>query len=261
MKLLLLGDVVGGKGCDFVRRHLPSLKKMYGVDLTIANGENSADGNGITPKSAADLFEAGVDVITTGNHAFRRRECYAEFDSNPYLLRPANYPDAAPGRGLCLVDFGYITVAVLNISGVVFLDNLDCPFLTADRLIAEAKAAGAGLIVCDFHAEATSEKRALGFYLDGRLTVLCGTHTHVQTADIQVLPGGTGYMTDLGMTGPVQSVLGVKAELAIAKQKDKLPVRFDYADSDYMLCGALFEVDHKTRQVTDCRAIHIGEEN
>ena len=257
MNILAIGDVVGSIGCKFLRAHLPQLKKVKGVDLVIANGENSADGNGITPTSARFLFDSGVDVITAGNHTFRRREVYEELDTSPFLLRPGNYPDSAPGRGWCLLDRGAYRVAVLNLQGVVYMENLRCPFEEADRMVREAKEAGAEAVFVDFHAEATSEKKAMGFYLDGRVTALFGTHTHVQTADNEILPGGTGYITDLGMTGPKLSVLGVEPELAIRKMKEKLPVRFEYAEGPVFLNACLFTADLSTGKTLETERLVI----
>jgi len=214
--------------------------------MVIANGENASDGNGLLPTSAEHIFSSGVDIITGGNHTFRRHELYSMLDENEYIIRPANYPSSANGRGIGYIDLGYATVAVINILGVVYLESLACPFNTADALIGEAREHGSKVIIVDFHAEATSEKRALGFYLDGKISALFGTHTHVPTADAQILPNGTGYITDLGMTGPIQSVLGVAPELAISKLKDKLPVRFKNAESKCSLNGCIFEVDHKS---------------
>ena len=195
MNILCIGDVVGSVGCQFLRQRLPSLKKLKSVDLVIANGENSADGNGLTPASAGYLFHSGVDVITTGNHAFRRKESYALYEEHPYVLRPANFPEGTtPGRGSCLVDLGRLQVQVINLMGTVYLESLDCPFRTADRILAEPHRPK--ITVVDFHAEATGEKRSMGFYLDGRVSSLFGTHTHVQTADETILPRGTGYLTD-----------------------------------------------------------------
>lgn len=244
MNILVIGDVVASGGCAHLRSRLPAFKRMKCVDLVIANGENSADGNGITPDSMNALFDAGVNVITTGNHAFRRREVYDSLESEPYLLRPANYPAGAPGRGWCMYDMGAVQVCVANVMGTVYMDSLDCPFRTADRILRETPQAK--IHIFDFHAEATAEKRAMGFYLDGRASIVFGTHTHVQTADACVLPQGTGYITDVGMTGPVQSVLGVKPELAIEKMKQKLPVRFANAGGEQMMNCALFAVDPKT---------------
>ena len=190
MNILMIGDVVGSGGCQFLRSKLPAFKRLKSVDLVVCNGENSADGNGITPSSAGYLFDSGVDVITTGNHAFRRREVYDLFESEPFLLRPANFPSSAPGKGFCVVDKGRVQICVANIMGTVYLESLACPFETADRILNSTPEAR--ISVVDFHAEATGEKRALGYYLDGRASVTVGTHTHVQTADCCVLPGGSG---------------------------------------------------------------------
>lgn len=254
MNILSIGDVVGSAGCELLRRQLPALKKLYNVDICIVNGENSADGNGITPGSAMHLLTSGADVITTGNHVFRRKEIYGFFDENPQVLRPANFPDSCPGHGLFTVDTGRALVCVLNLQGCTFMDSLADPFAAADALLKEA---GDAIVVVDFHAEATSEKRALGYYLDGRVAALWGTHTHVQTADEQLLPRGTGYITDLGMTGPAVSVLGVAPERAIRRFTTHMPVRFETAQGPCSLSGALFEIDAKTRLATSVKRIHV----
>ena len=260
MNILMLGDIVGDKGCTYVRSHLPALKKLYNISFVVANGENSADGNGISNHSLNELYDAGVDVVTTGNHCLRRHDSFDLFDQSPYLLRPANLTSAAPGRGMCVVDFGPTSVAVINLLGTVFMDSLESPFETADRMIDEAKEAGAKIIIVDFHAEATSEKRAMGLYLDGRISALAGTHTHVQTNDLHIQENGTGYITDLGMTGPHNSVIGVKYELALRRIKDKLPARFDNAsDQRYFLNGAVFTVDDKTGRATECFFANITD--
>lgn len=243
MNILAIGDVVGSVGCRFLRQHLPALKKLKQIDLVIANGENSADGNGLTPVSARFLLDSGVDVITAGNHSFRRKESYAFYDDCETLLRPANYPAAAPGRGVCVVDMGRVQVAVINLMGVVYMENMDSPFDTADRILSQDLPK---IRLVDFHAEATGEKRSLAYYLDGRVSAVFGTHTHVQTADECVLPNGTGYLSDLGMTGPIHSVLGVKPEIVIEKMRTKMPVRFDLADGDCKMDCALFQIDEKT---------------
>jgi len=244
MNILCIGDVVGSQSCAFLRERLPSFKKLKGVDLVVANCENSADGNGTTPASAEYLFQSGVDILTGGNHTFRRREFYDLLEESPSILRPANLPDSAPGRGYFLCDMGRVQVAVLNLMGTVFMESLRCPFETADAIlkgITETK-----IILVDFHAEATAEKKALGYYLDGRISALFGTHTHVQTSDEMILPKGTGYITDVGMTGPIFSALGVKPELAIAKMKGKLPVRFELAQGENMMNCVLFQIDDRT---------------
>ena len=258
MKILAIGDVIGKIGCTFLREKLPQLKKIRQIDVVIANGENSSDGNGITPASAEYLFTSGVDVITTGNHAFRRKESYDLYDNCEYLIRPANFPNGTtPGKGMTILDMGKIQVAVINLMGTAYLEPLDCPFKEADRLIAQAKEANAKIIIVDFHAEATGEKRAMGYYLDGRVSAMFGTHTHVQTCDATILPQGSGYITDVGMTGPIDSVLGVKPEIIIKKFTEKLPQRFEIATGDCKLNCVLMEIDDKTGKTVNIEAIEI----
>ncbi len=250
MNIFLIGDVCGSAGCSFLRTALPSFKKNNNINLVIANGENSADGNGITPHSANHLFESGVDVITGGNHSLRRKEVFPFLDENPFILRPHNLKGDF-GKGYTTIDMGKSIVAVLNISGTVYFDEsvTENPFKTADMLLEKAKADGAKIIVVDFHAEATSEKRALGLYLDGKASVVFGTHTHVQTADEQILKGGTAYITDIGMTGPEDSVLGVKSSIIIDRFKDNKTDKFVLADTPCYLCGLVVSVDEKTGKV------------
>ncbi len=257
MNILAIGDVVGAGGCAFLRAHLPALKKINGIDVCIVNGENSAPGNGITPTSAQELFTSGADVITTGNHVYRRREAYDYLDATEFLTRPANYHPDCPGRGYQIIDKGRVRVAVMNLLGVVFLEPLENPFDCVDRLLQLEEIRDCRIKIVDFHAEATAEKRALGFYLDGRISALFGTHTHVQTADEQILPQGTGYITDLGMTGEIQSVLGVRPPLAIEKMRRGMPVRFENGEGPCMMCGCIFEVDDRTGKTTQVRRISI----
>lgn len=256
MRILCIGDVVGGVGCEFLRSNLPSLKRIKAIDLVICNGENSSDGNGITPSSAEYLFSSGVDVITLGNHAFRRKEFFDTLDREPYIIRPANFPEGTtPGAGMCCVDMGRIQVTVINLMGTSYMDNgLDCPFKKADELLSKNENK---IVIVDFHAEATGEKRAMGFYLDGRVSAVFGTHTHVQTADEQILPNGTGYITDVGMTGTVDSVLGVKKEIIINKFKTKLPQRFDLASGDCKMNCIIFDIDEKTGLTKDTERLEI----
>lgn len=257
MRLLCIGDVCGSSGCEKVRKVLPELKKEKQIDTVIINGENSADGNGITPYSAEFLFSCGADVITGGNHSLRRKEIYPVLDGNEFLLRPHNLPDAEFGRGYCLLDKGRYSVAVINLSGVIYLDRLNAenPFLCADELVERAENDGADVIVVDFHAEATSEKRALGLYLDGRVSVVYGTHTHIQTADDTVLKNGTGYVTDLGMTGPKDSVLGVKSEIIINRLKSHDMSRFELADGESGFNACIFDIDLKTGKTVSTERI------
>lgn len=242
MNLLFLGDVVGSSGTDFVAEKLRSLKKFYNAGMTVVNGENSAQGNGITPDSARSLFDCGADVITTGNHCYRRREIYRVFETNRNLIRPANYPKGNPGRGFCVYDMGSCRVAVINLMGTVYMEALDNPFNSADRIIASLDTPN---IIVDFHAEATGEKKAMGHYLAGRVTAVFGTHTHVQTADEIILNEHTGYITDVGMCGPELSVLGVKTEIAIEKQRFHAPVRFAESENLPFINGAVIEFDEK----------------
>lgn len=245
MVILFIGDVVSAVGVEKLTRTLPRFKKEHHVDVTVVNGENAAVGNGLLPATAEVLFAAGADCITGGNHTFRRRELYEYLDTSPFCLRPANYKDDAPGKGFCVVDKGFVRVGVVNLLGTVFMEPLGNPFDCIDRVLKDLRDE-VDFTVVDFHAEATAEKRALGFYLDGRAAAVVGTHTHVQTADEQILPHGTAYITDLGMTGPVQSVLGVTPALAIEKMRTNLPVRFQNPDGDCLMQGLLAEIDKKT---------------
>jgi len=243
MKILCIGDVVGSEGCSFLRAKLPALKREHQIDFCIVNGENSAEGNGILPSSAEHIFASGADVITGGNHTLRRREIYEALEENEFILRPHNISDAAPGKGMVICDLGFTKIAVINLLGTVYMESMDNPFKTADKLISESKELGAKIIIVDFHAEATSEKRAMGFYLDGKVTALFGTHTHIQTNDSQILPLGTAYITDIGMTGVKDSVLGVDKEIVIQKMKDKIPLRFKNASGESILSGVIIETD------------------
>lgn len=246
MKILTIGDIVSSQGCEYLRKKLPALKKELQADIIIVNGENSAVGNGILPQSAKFILDSGTDIITLGNHSLKRREIYSYLDSGAPIIRPANYHPNAPGKGIFFADKGYALVAIINLQGSIYLDTYENPFSTADRLVAEAKKEGASIIILDFHAEATSEKKAMGFYLDGKVSVVFGTHTHVQTSDNQILPQGTGYVTDIGMTGPYYSVLGVNPDIAIEKLRTGLPVKFTNDDGICSLEGCLFEIDNKT---------------
>lgn len=246
MKILTIGDVVSKQGCDYLRQKLPLLKREFSADLTIVNGENSAVGNGILPQTAKFIFDCGADVITLGNHSLRRPEIYPFLDENEYIIRPANYHPSAPGRGMTIIDKGFIKIAIINLQGAVFLEPIRNPFETIDDMLEKAKAEDCRIIIIDFHAEATSEKRGMGYYVDGRASVLFGTHTHVQTSDNQILPNATGYITDIGMTGPLHSVLGVSTERAIEKMKTGLPVRFKNDDGPCTIEGCVFEIDNKT---------------
>lgn len=257
MKILAIGDVCGQSGCDFLIKTLPKVKSDNKIDLCIVNGENSSDGNGITPHSAEMLNAAGADVITGGNHSMRRREIFSRFDDDPFLLRPENLHTSGPGKGYAEIDLGFASAAVISLAGRVYMPESDDPFAAADRLLEKAHASGIKVTVIDFHAEATSEKKALACYLDGRVSAVFGTHTHVPTADEQILPGGTGFITDIGMTGPDDSILGVRKELSIAKIKDGASVKFVLADGRCRLDGCIFEVDGKTGLTVGVKRINI----
>lgn len=246
-KILMLGDVVGQNALAYLEAKLWKLRAELDVSLAVVNGENVAVGNGIDPASAERLFRAGADVITTGNHVFRRKEVKAYLDDEPRLLRPANYPPACYGGGAYIADSDGLRVLVINLLGTVFMDPLTSPFEVADKLLTERKGEY-DLAVVDFHAEATAEKIALGHYLSDRVVAFSGTHTHVPTADLTVLPNGCGYVTDLGMCGPEGTVLGVKKERIIEHFTTKMPVRHEIGDGKIVCHGALFTVDRTTRR-------------
>ena len=256
IRVLMIGDVVGECGCDALSRHLWQLKKIKGADLVVVNGENSAKGNGITVASAQAIFAAGADVITTGNHVWRRREIYRYLDDARYVIRPANFPPACPGMGYTVFTVKNTRIAVMNLLGQVFLDALDNPFTCAARLV-ETLAGQADLILGDFHAEATSEKKALAVYLDGRVQAVVGTHTHVQTADAKILPGGCAFITDLGMTGADDAILGVRGEEVIRRFLTRMPARFEEAWSDPILCGVCITLDETQKRAAAIEAIRI----
>jgi metallophosphoesterase (TIGR00282 family) len=242
IKILFIGDIIGQPGRKTVKAVLSEIITNEMVDLVIANGENSAGGFGLTVDVCHELLTAGIDVITLGNHTWDNREIYKVLENEPRVVRPANYPGDTPGNGVYLATTGRNhLVGVINILGQVFLDPLACPFQTADDYIHRIKDK-TKIIIIDFHAEATSEKIALGWYLDGRVTAVIGTHTHITTADERVLPKGTGYITDVGMTGPINSVLGIDPQVVIKKFITKRPVKFEIAGGPTQLNGVILEV-------------------
>lgn len=246
MKILFVGDVVGRPGRQILAERLDRLIDLHQVDFVIVNAENAAAGFGLTPDIANELLDLPVDVLTTGNHVWDKKEIFPYLERQERLLRPANYPPGSPGSGSCLyATSAGLTVAVLNLEGRVFMNNLDCPFRTADALVEELRR-HTPIIFVDFHAEATSEKVAMGCFLDGRVSAVVGTHTHVQTADERILPGGTAYLTDAGMTGSLDAVIGIRKELAIERFLTQLPVRFEVAKKDPILCGVLITVDEQS---------------
>ena len=247
MRILFIADAFAAAGRRIIEERLPNLRRDREIDFVIANAENVADGVGITSRIAKRLLAAGVDVITLGNHAYRQREVYPYLDQEERILRPANYPETAPGHGTCVVESGDGTrVAVINLIGNLFLDAAITPFAVAERLVDEARKE-ASVVVVDFHAEATSEKVAMGRLLEGQATAVLGTHTHIQTNDAHVLPGGTAYITDAGMTGPHDSVIGVRTDLVLRRFTTQLPIRFEPAEGDVRMEGAIFECDGQGR--------------
>lgn len=252
--ILAVGDVVGEQGLQHLGRHLRSVKKLKDIHFTVVNGEN-ASGIGVTPQQVEEMYQAGADVVTLGNHTFDKIQIKDRLEEDPYLLRPANYTGRAPGRGYGVYDCGRIRIAVMNLIGRCDLDfHAENPFTTADRLL---KGERGVFTLVDFHAEATSEKLAMGYYLDGRVSAVWGTHTHVPTADERVLPKGTGYLTDLGMTGPVWSVLGIRPEQSVETFLGGLPGRYQVADGPCGLQGAIFSLDSDTGLCTGVERIDI----
>lgn len=247
IRIAMIGDIVGRPGRKILAEKLPRLIDEHHLDVVVANGENAAGGFGINPEIAEDLFQCGVDVITSGNHIWDQKKIVPYIQNQPRLLRPANYPVGAVGRGDVIIsskNTPEIKIGVISLSGRIFMAGLDCPFHTVVPLI-EKMHAETKVIMIDFHAEATSEKMAMAWYLDGRVSALVGTHTHVQTADERLLPGGTAYITDLGMTGPMDSVIGMKGDRIISKFLTAMPHRFEVASGNIQLHGALIEVDEE----------------
>jgi len=257
MKVLVIGDIMGEPGRRAVARAIPRLIAQRKIDVVIGNGENVAGGFGITPELAEELLEMGLAVITTGNHAWDKKEILDYFPREPRLLRPANYPAGVPGHGSYVIETSSgERLAVLHLMGRVYMPTLDCPFQVARKELAGLKNRAAAIIV-DMHAEATSEKMAMGHYLDGEVTAVVGSHTHVQTADEQILPKGTAYMTDIGMTGPLHSVIGVKKELAIEKFLTGMPRRFEVAAGPTVFCAALVELDARLGKALSIERVRI----
>jgi metallophosphoesterase (TIGR00282 family) len=259
VKLLFIGDIVGRPGRDLIKRGVRPLVRKHQVDLVIANGENAAAGAGLTRDNANEIFRAGVQVITGGNHIWDKREVLEFIDQEPRLIRPANYPAGTPGRGATLVTLSDGTrVGVLNLMGRVFLSTLDDPFTAAEREIAALRAEGAQIVFVDFHAETTSEKIALSWFLDGRVTAVVGTHTHVQTADERILPEGTACLTDAGMTGPHDGVIGMDRQGVIARFRTGMPARFEPAGGDPRLNGVFVTADPVTGRATAIERLSIS---
>lgn len=261
MKILFIGDVVGSPGREMVTDYVPRLKNKYKPQVTIINGENAASGKGITEKIYKQFLNIGAQVVTLGNHTWNKRDIFEFIDDAPHMIRPANFPENNPGKGLVFVNINNIEVAVINLQGRTFLPPTDCPFKKADQLITEAKKR-TPIIFVDFHAEATSEKQAMGWYLDGRVSAVVGTHTHTQTADERILPQGTAFITDVGMTGPYDSILGVEKETIINRFIDGLPARFEVdTKGSNQLNGCYVKIDKKTGLATKIERIMINNDH
>ncbi|MBI4598167.1 MAG: TIGR00282 family metallophosphoesterase [Candidatus Omnitrophica bacterium] len=246
MKILLIGDIVGRPGRAIIERQMVALREELGLDCVIANCENAAGGAGITPNIANDLFRAGVDVLTSGNHVWRKKEAYELLKMDPRVIRPANYPNGAPGSGSTIVEtLAGQKVGVLNVMGRVFMEPLDCPFRTAEKELERVRLV-TPVIIVDMHAEATSEKVAMGWFLDGKVSAVFGTHTHIPTADERILPQGTAFITDVGMTGPYDSVIGRRVDQILERFLSSLPMKSDVADANIQLRGLIVEVHPTT---------------
>jgi hypothetical protein len=252
MNLLFVGDVVGKNGCDMIKKHLYKIKKEYNIDITAINGENSAIGNGITKESADILLKYGADVITTGNHAYKRHESSELMETHENIIRPANYPQGCAGKGSFILDMGKYQVAFINLMGTVYMEALENPFFTIDSILENITTKN---IFVDFHAEATAEKKCMGFYLEKKVTAVLGTHTHVQTADENILSNHTAYITDVGMTGAKDSVLGICSNLAVEKMKMHHPVKFVQADTKGMINAVVVAFDEKTGRALNIKRI------
>lgn len=253
MNILFIGDIFASAGRRIVADHLQDIVATNQIDLTIANGENSAGGFGITPSIAEELFALGVDVITSGNHIWDKKEIVDYLPRQPKLLRPVNYPDGVPGQGIIIVRArNGADCAVVNLQGRTFMPSTDCPFRKMDQILAEMDPAVKVRFV-DFHAEVTSEKMAMGWYLDGRVSAVVGTHTHIPTADTRILPGGTGYQTDVGMTGPYESVIGVKKEIIFERFLTALPMRMEPAKGSPEFHSVILTVDDSTGKALTLR--------
>lgn len=245
IKLLFIGDIVGSPGREAIKQLVGPLKKEEGLDFMVANGENASAGSGITAKVANELFDSGVDVITSGDHIWKKPEIFELITRESRILRPINFPSGAPGKGAAVFTKGAKKIGVINVNGRVFMDPLECPFKTTLAAVEELQKETKAIIV-DIHAEATSEKVALGWYLDGLASAVLGTHTHIQTADEKILPKGTAYLTDAGMCGPYNSVIGRRVEDVLTRFLSMVPVKFEVADENIQLHGAIVEIDEKT---------------
>lgn len=260
MKILIIGDIVGNCGTEYLRKNLSRFAKENGIEMIIANGENAANGNGLDKSSAETLFASGVDVITSGNHIFHKRELQYIIDDYPNILRPANYPGNCPGNGYVIYNAFGVRVLVISLLGTVYLESLASPFETLEKILSRERG-NYNVSIVDFHAEATSEKAALARYFDGKLTCVVGTHTHVQTSDERILPCGTAFITDLGMTGAYESILGVESERIIYKFLNKMPTRFEQATGPCQFSGVILDVDNTSFKAKSIERVFLVEKD
>lgn len=260
IKVLVLGDVVGKPGRRILSAKLKALREQLSCDAVVVNGENVAGGSGITPVLLDELCASGIDVVTTGDHVFKKREIIPRLETDPRIIRPLNYPTQAAGKGITYITTPRCAIAIINLIGRVFMQPNRCPFLTADEAIAQI-GDKTPVIIVDFHAEATSEKVAMGWYLDGRVSAVLGTHTHIATCDARILPHGTAYITDLGMTGPYESVIGRKIDRILSRLITGMPTPFDVAKDDVRLSGALVQIDETTGRALSIERVEIRDES
>jgi len=256
MRFLIVGDIIGKPGRNILHKKLPEMREALAIDAVIVNGENAAGGMGITPEVCEEILSYGVEVITSGNHIWDKKEISAYIDNQERLLRPLNYPPGVPGRGSIVLETRGVKWAVINLSGRVFMPALDCPFRTVKREV-ETLRQITNIILVDFHAEASSEKIAMGWFLDGWVSCVFGTHTHVATADERILPKGTGYITDIGMTGSRESVIGIEIEQVLSRFLTALPTKFKVAKNDVVLNGIVVEVDDSTGKTTEISRVSV----
>lgn len=256
MRILAVGDIVASDGREFIYNNLGRIKKKYNTDYCVVNGENAANTNGITVDIANSLLSCGADVITLGNHTFANREYAEVLNDMPRVIRPVNYPPETEGSGYYIDDLGNVRIAVINAIGRVNMDAVDCPFRATEKVLREIEDK-ADIMIIDFHAETTSEKLAFGNYFDGKASIVFGTHTHVQTADAQVLPGGTAYISDLGMTGVRDSILGVKKEIIMDMYYTRKRFRFEKAEGEVWFCGAVFDIDERSKKINGIERLYF----
>lgn len=259
MRILMVGDIFGRAGRKFFCAITKKLKREKNIDVVVVNGENVAHGKSLTQATFDEILSGGADIITTGNHVWDRKDVNELLEREPFLIRPANFPEGAPGKSFCIYPYRAKNIGVINLIGRTFMQPVDCPFARAEEILKEIKR-DCDIILVDFHAETTSEKAAMGYFLDGRVTAVVGTHTHVQTADERILPNGTAFITDLGMVGPLNSIIGIKIEPVIEKFLTCRPTKFEVEEEPpYIYCAAIIDIDDATNQATKIERVNILE--